>query len=86
MAKISINIRIDEELLRDVDNYCDEHFITRSTLICQQLNNVLNQQKLINSISDLSLALKKASESGTIDEETEKKIKGFEFLASMFAK
>ena len=83
MAKVKINVTIDDELLRQVDDYCDENFTNRSMLISQQLTAVINQDKIIKSISDLSLALKKASEIGTIDEETEKKIKGFEFLANM---
>lgn len=83
MSKVKINVSIDDELLKEVDDYCDRMYLNRSYLICQQLQQVINMQKIVNSISDLSFALKKASEMGSIDEETERKMKEFETVAKL---
>lgn len=81
--KVKINVSIDDELLKDVDDYCDRMYLNRSYLISQQLQQVINMQKIVNSISDLSFALKKAAEAGSIDYDTEKKIKEFETVAKL---
>ncbi len=83
MSKVKINVSIDDELLKEVDDYCDRMYLNRSYLISQQLQQVINMQKIINSISDLSFALKKAAEMGSIDEETERKMKEFETVAKI---
>lgn len=81
--KVKINVSIDDELLREVDDYCDRMFLNRSYLISQQLQQVINMNKIVNSISDLSFALKKAAEVGSLDYDTEKKIKEFETVAKL---
>lgn len=83
MSKVKINVSIDDELLKEVDDYCDRMYLNRSYLICQQLQQVINMQKIVNSISDLSFALRKAAEAGNIDEETERKMKEFETVAKI---
>lgn len=83
MSKVKINVSIEDDLLKEVDDYCERMFVNRSYLISQQLQQVINMNKIVNSISDLSFALKKAAEVGTIDYETEKKIKEFESVAKL---
>lgn len=83
MSKVKINVSIDDDLLKEVDDYCDKMYLNRSYLISQQLTQVINMQKIVNSISDLSFALRKAAESGSIDEETERKMKEFEAVAKI---
>lgn len=84
MAKVKINVSIDDDLLREVDDYCDQMFINRSYLICQQLKGVVNMQKIVDSIRDVSFAIRKFSESGEqIDDDLLKQIKDFETVAKM---
>lgn len=83
MAKTKINVAIEEDLLREVDDYCDKNYTNRSYLICKQLVEVLNRQKMIDSIRDLSFSLKKASEVGKLDEELEAKMEEFEALCNL---
>lgn len=86
MAKIKLQITMDEDLLQSVDDYCDKNYMNRSCLISQSLIEVLNRQKLIDSISNVSLALKKCSEIGSIDEETRSEMQSFEALCKIFVK
>ena len=83
MAKVKVQITLEEELLNMVDDYCDKNFMNRSWLISQSLMQVLNQQKMIDSFSNLSIAMKNAIANGNIDEETKKEIQNFETLCSM---
>ena len=84
MAKAKLQITMDEELLNSVDEYCDKNFMNRSWLISQSLVQVINQQKMIDSIVNISVAMKNVSEKGEIDENTRKEMETFETMCKMF--
>lgn len=86
MAKEKVQITMDSNLLKSVDEYCDKHFLNRSWMISQACLQVLNQQKLIDAISTMSLAIKKAAETGELDDDTRKQMQDFELLSKMFIK
>lgn len=84
MAKTKLQITIDSELLKDVDDYCDKNYMNRSWLISQALVQVINQQKVIDSMLNLSISLKKAVERGDIDDDVKKEIESFDALSKLF--
>lgn len=86
MAKVKINITLEDELLKELDEYCDKNFLNRSWAISQALVGVLNQQKLVDAISNVSLALRKCSETGVLDENTKREMETFESLSKLFIK
>lgn len=86
MAKVKINITLEDELLKELDEYCDKKFLNRSWAISQALVGVLNQQKLVDAISNVSLALRKCSETGVLDENTKREMETFESLSKLFIK
>lgn len=86
MAKEKINITIERELLDLLDDYCDKNYMNRSWAITQSVTQLINQQKMIDAICDVSYALKKSVESGSIDEKTEEEIKKFEAISKLFIK
>lgn len=86
MAKVKLQITMDEDLLADVDDYCDKNYMNRSWLITQAVNQVINQQKVVDALCDISIAIKKVSDTGVLDEETEKQLADFETVVKMFVK
>lgn len=84
MAKTKLQITIDSELLKDVDDYCDKNYMNRSWLISQSLLQVINQQKIIDSMLNLSISFRKAVELGQIDEDVKKEIESFDALSKLF--
>ena len=84
MSKVKLQITMDEELLADVDDYCDKNYMNRSWLITQAVNQVINQQKVIDALCDISIAIKKVSDTGVLDEETEKQLADFVTVVKMF--
>ena len=83
MAKAKLQITMDEELLNEVDEYCDKNYMNRSWLISQALVSVLNQQKLIDAMLNISIALKNVSENGEVDEETKQEMEKLETLCKL---
>lgn len=87
MAKVKFQITMEEELLEQVNDYCDRNYVNRSIMLSQAAIEVLNKQKLTDAILNLSVALRKAVEAGgDIDEETRKQVEGFETLAKFYIK
>jgi metal-responsive CopG/Arc/MetJ family transcriptional regulator len=86
MAKEKLQITMESELLNDVDDYCAKNYMSRSQLISHACLQVVNQQKLIDSISTLSLAIKKCAENGSIDDATRLEMANFETLSKMFVR
>ena len=87
MAKTKVQITIDEELLREVDDYCDKNYMNRSWLVSQSVTAMINQQKLIDSISNLSMAFRVAVENGNaVDDDTLRQVEQFQNLAKLFVK
>jgi predicted transcriptional regulator len=84
MAKAKVQITLDEELLNEVDDYCDKNYMNRSWLISQSLVQVLNNQKMVDSIVNISVAVRKAAETGVLDADTQKEIEQFESLCKLF--
>lgn len=86
MAKEKVQITMDSALLADVDKYCEAHYMNRSFMITQACVNVINQEKLVDSMLTLSVSLRSALERGDVDDETRKQIEAFEALSKLFVK
>ena len=85
MAKTKVQISIDSDLLEAVDEYCDKNYMNRSWVFSQAVLQLVNQQKVIDAMTNVSVAVRKAVESGnSIDDDTRKEIETFEALSSMF--
>lgn len=81
MAKI--NISINDELLKRVDDYASKTYISRSGLIAFACNQYLNSHELILALKSISLSMKKIADNGTVDEESLNEIRDFERLVGM---
>ena len=86
MARTKVQLTMDDELLKEVDSFCEKNYISRSSLISQAVVQVVNQQKMIDAITNVSIAIRKAAETGVIDENTKKDLETFEVLSKIFIK
>lgn len=86
MAKEKVQITMDADLLKDVDEYCDKNYMNRSWMISQACLQMVNQQKLVDAICSMSLAIKKCAESGEMDENAIREMEQFEAISKMFIK
>lgn len=81
MAKI--NISINDDLLKKVDDYADRNYTTRSGTIALALTQLVNQDEILASIKSMSVAMSKIATTGTVDEETQKQLESFQALSNM---
>lgn len=54
MAQTSINIRMDEELKRDFNRFCDNVGLSMSAAFCVFARTCVKQRKIPFAISDIS--------------------------------
>ena len=85
MAKVKVNITLDEELLQRIESFADENYLTRSGLITLATSRYLSQVEASRAIVDLSLAIRKIAETGTITEDQLKELENFERFARMLS-
>lgn len=81
MAKVQISI--DDELLQRVDRQADANYMSRSGLISLACSQFLNSQDVMLVIKDISLAMRKIADNGTVDQETMEQLEDFERLSRM---
>lgn len=83
MAKIKVNITLDEELMRRVDEYAEENYLNRSSLVSLATTQFLNAADVTKAIRDMAFAMRKIADSGEIDEQTKRELEDFERLSRM---
>lgn len=83
MAKIKVNITLDEELMRRVDEYAEENYLNRSSLVSLATTQFLNAADVTKAIRDMAFAMRKIADNGEIDEETKRELEDFERLSRM---
>ena len=79
MAKVQVTL--DDKLLERIDTYADENYMSRSGLVSLSVTQFLNTADITKAVKDLSLALRKIADTGTVDHETMEQLEDFERIA-----
>ena len=85
MAKVKVYITLDEALLQRIESYADENYLTRSGLITLATRQFLLQAEASRAIVDMSLAMRKIADTGTIDDDQRRQLEDFERFARMLS-
>lgn len=80
---MKVQVSLDEKLVERIDNYADANYMSRSGLISFATSQFLNQADVILMVKDMSLAMRKISEKGTVDHDTLEQLEDFERLCKM---
>ena len=83
MAKIKVNVTLDEELMRRVDEYAEENYLNRSSLVSLATTQFRNAADVTKAIRDMAFAMRKIADNGEIDDESRRQLEDFERLSRM---
>lgn len=83
---MKINISLDDELVKRIENYADNNYMSRSGFISLACTQYLASADVVTAIKSLSLALNKIADSGQVDAETQQQLEDYERLANLLAK
>lgn len=85
MAKIKVNVTIEETLLERIDQYADENFMTRSGLVQLATSQFLSAAEVSKALVEMTAALKQIAARGEISSDDKRKLEAFEQLAMMLS-
>lgn len=80
---MKVQISVDDELMKRVDTFADENYMSRSGLITIALTQYLNQADVAKAIKEMSISIKKMADTGKVDHNTIEQIEDFHRLAVM---
>jgi metal-responsive CopG/Arc/MetJ family transcriptional regulator len=75
---------METDLLKEVDDYCERNYLNRSWMVSQACLQVINQQKMVDALTNVSIAMRTISDNGTLDDETRKELETFETMCKMY--
>lgn len=81
MAKIQVSL--DDELLKRIDNYADDNYMSRSGLITLATTQFLNANEVTKAIVSLNTSMQKIAETGKLDPETMEQLEDWQRLANL---
>ena len=82
---IKVNVSLDENLVRRMDEYAENNYLKRSSLVSLALTQFLNANDVTNAIIEMSLCMRKIADSGEIDDSTLEQLEDFERLSKIIA-
>jgi metal-responsive CopG/Arc/MetJ family transcriptional regulator len=80
---MKVGIALDDELMKRIDAYADENYMSRSGLISLACTQFLNAADVTKAIKDMALAMRKIADTGKVDHETMEELEDFQRLANM---
>lgn len=75
---MKVGITLDDELMKRIDEYADNNYMSRSGLISLACTQYLNTSDVAQAIKDMSLAMRKIADSGKVDDETMEQLEDME--------
>lgn len=84
MAKV--NISIDDELLKKIDDMAEDNYTSRSGFISMGMSEFVKQKEVVSAIKSMSISMAKIAAQGTIDEDTMLELETFQNICSMLSK
>lgn len=80
---MKVNVSLDDDLMRRVDNFADENYMSRSGLISLACSTYLSTVEVSMLLKDMALAMRKIADEGKIDDDTRRQLEDFERLSKM---
>lgn len=81
---MKVQITLDDELMKRVDTYADENYMSRSGLLSIAVTQYLNAKEMTKAITRMSVALDKIADKGEIDEQTQQELHDFQRMCALF--
>lgn len=78
---MKVQISIDDDLMRQVDDFADENFMNRSWLFSVAVTQYINQNAAFKAIQDMALSMRKIADTGKVDAETIEQLEDLERFA-----
>lgn len=82
---MKVNITLDDQLMKRVDEYADQNYMSRSGLISLATTNFLNAADVTTAIKDMAFAMRKIADNNAVDAETLERLEDCERLLKLLS-
>lgn len=82
---MKVQISVDDELMKRVDTFADENYMSRSTLFTIAVTQYVNAQDVTKAIKEMAVAMQKIADTGKVDHEVMEELEDFKRLAKMLS-
>lgn len=82
---MKVNITLDDQLMKRVDEYADQNYMSRSGLISLATTNFLNAADVTTAIKDMAFAMRKIADNNVVDAETLERLEDCERLLKLLS-
>ena len=80
---MKVNISVNDDLMKRVDEYAERNFTNRSAVFSQSVNQFLLAQSIPQAIGEMAVAFKRIADNNEIDDESKKSLNEFMYLAKL---
>lgn len=78
---MKVQITLDDDLMKRVDVFADENYMSRSGLISVAVTKYLNESEAFKAIKEMTLLMRKIADTGCVDHDTLEQLEDFERLS-----
>lgn len=82
---MKINVSLNDDLLKRVDEYAKANYMSRSGFLAICASQYLNAAELTASINTMAFCFRQIAETGNISDEQMKQLKDFEVLSRILS-
>lgn len=82
---MKVNITLDDELMKRLDDYADRNYMSRSGLVSLAVTQYLNTNEMVLAVRDMSLCMLKIADTGIVDHDTMEQLEDFERFAKVLS-
>lgn len=75
---MKVQLSLNDDLMKRVDKYAEENYISRSTFFALAASQFVNQQEVVSAIKGMALSMKKIADNNCVDDETLRDLEDFE--------
>lgn len=80
---MKVQITLDDDLMRRVDEYADKNYMSRSGLLSFAITKYLNEADVVKAVGDMALCMRKIADKGTVDHDTMEQLEDFQRLCDL---
>lgn len=80
---MKMQISMNDELAKRVDDYADENYMSRSGFISLACANYLNAHEATKAVQEVAACMRKIADTGKVDHDAMEQLEAFEEFAKM---
>ena len=79
---MKVQVSLDDALMKRIDDYADENYMSRSGFITLATTQFLNSADVTKAIKDIAVCFRKIADTGEVDEKEREQLENLERLSS----